>query len=620
MNRKAFHSLFARFKNLAIVLSNDMKLRNKLIATFSVFIVFPLLFLGIASYFIFRQNMLEAEEKSFMQSMVQMNNTIDYFYEIYMNKSHMIFNNRELQEVLTSNNHNVEDQVQAQFKLNNIFSQLLNDIKYPYMKNSYYFGGTLKLAVYPYNTSLYFNDDSVIPFDKVKDEAWCREMFESGKLFSWQSNVKDNYGSSYIVMNRRLLDFNTSKDIGIIRLHIPKERLKNIFANNTGNALAGILYVDQNNNDIYAEGEIANDSELVRQIKLMHLTQGINYLRIRNCEYMVGYFSSNITGWHLIYIAPVSSITVKTRSITLMTIIIMIASIIMCVFIASIISFLITKRIAILVAKTNRISGDNLVIDTSLSGNDEIGQLDRNFNAMISRIKMLIENDYKLKLVINKTKLELLQEQINPHMLYNSLSFIGQAARNSDNEKVLDLANNLISFYCSFLNKGKLICSLAAEIEMTKRYIVIMNFVYDSNIEAIYEIDDEILDLYSIKLFLQPLVENAVIHGIKPKGRGVIIVTGKKCGDTVELVVSDDGAGMEKFIVDGLNSILDRKSNNKGYGLKNVIKRINLFFGDQFGISINSTPEVGTSVKVVIPALNEKEIVECLESKYLMDD
>lgn len=620
MSSRLLLNFLVKVKNQINHINNNMKLKSKLVVGFSFFIFFPLLLLGVTSYYISYKNMHDAEEKSFSQNMTQLNNTIDYFYEIYVNKSQVIFNNIDLQQVLMKNNNDIVDQLETQKRLDNIISQMINDIRYPYMRSSYYFGGTLKLKVYTINETIYFDNDSVFPFNSIKDEDWCRKLFSDKKLVSWQSNVKEADGKQYIVMNRRLLDFDTAKDIGVIRLFIPRERLINIIHNNTNSNPVSILYMDESNNDIYSEGNMAEDPAFVLDIKAIKLNQGINYKKIRNKEYLVGNYNSNITDWRLVCITPINAITAKIGYISIMTMITIIVSMIMCVLIASFISLKVTKRIDILVKKTNRIKGDNLTIDTIIAGNDEIGQLDQNFNGMIERIKSLIENDYKSKLIVNKTRLELLQGQINPHMLYNSLAVIGQIEKKGGEENVLKLVNNLIGFYRGVLNTGKLVCSLSAEIEITRKYISIMNFVYNSDIDAVYEIDDHILNYYSIKLFLQPIVENAVVHGIKPKGTGIILVTGRKIGDVIEFVVSDDGVGMDKSMVDGLNSVLDRKWNGKGYGIINVIKRVNLFFGDKFGVHIDSTPGIGTTVKVVIPAFSEKEIVSDLESKYLLED
>lgn len=606
------------FKNLFSKVYYDFKLRNKLILAYSVFIIFPILILGLSSYYFLQKYMIEAEKNSIIQSMNQLNNTIDYFCETYISKSQMFFNNIELQNAIKSNVNNVADVVESQKKITGILNQLNSDFRYPEMKNSFYFGGNISIELYIMNDTLSSYGGTTLPFNDIKNEEWCKGLYKSNKLFSWQSGNEIN-GSSYISLNRRLLDFDTTKDIGVLRINIPVVRIKNIIQRNMHANAYSYLYLDNNFNSIFTLGdEAGTDSGIIEKIKTIKPDDIVNGIVINNKKLIVGCIDSDLTGWRLIYLTPLDPITSKTKTITIITIITIIISIVMCIFIATLISSFMTKRIDILVKKTNQIKEGNIAVNLVLRGNDEIGQLDKNFNSMIERINALIENDYKSKIFTNKTKLELLQEQINPHLLYNTLSMIGSIARKSDQTEVLDVANNLINFYKSILNKGKIISSLRSEIEMVKRYIDIMRFVYNLDIEVSIDIDEEILNYYSIKLFLQPIVENAIVHGIKPNKSGILFISGKENDNYLEFTVLDDGVGMEEDVKKYLNSVLNNNEEDKGYGLSNVIKRINLFFGDEYGVEIKSNYGEGTSITVKIPKFTEGKIKKIFENKYLL--
>lgn len=189
----------------------------------------------------------------------------------------------------------------------------------------------------------------------------------------------------------------------------------------------------------------------------------------------------------------------------------------LCIFIAYIISNIFNKRIKTLVKKANMIGEHNLNTGISLEGNDELGQLDKHFDNMVKRLNDLIEEEYKSEIMINKVKLELLQEQINPHLLYNTLAMVSYTAKKEGKMEIVDIAENLSNFYKGILSRGKTISSFKEELDMVKRYIDLMRYVYNIEIDTIFEVEEEIYEFYTLKLLLQPIVENAVVHGIKPK-------------------------------------------------------------------------------------------------------
>lgn len=529
----------------------------------------------------------------------------------------MIFSNAELQSTLIKKNKNVVDVVEAHKSISKIIRQMTDDVKYPLMKNSYYLGGTLKVVIYTNNETLVSDGQEVMDFNDIKDEGWCKELYNSNKLFSWESNVTDSKNIPYITMNRRLIDFRTSKDIGVLRVFIPVERFKNVILNNAQNNEYMLFYLDNNLRDIVQTGS-GNYAYKINtdDIRKLNPDRPIDEVKIGKSSFIIGYHYSDITGWKLVYVIPTNVTTGKVKLISFITIIVAMLAILICILIASVISEFMTKRITVLVNKTNSIKNNNIKIHTIISGNDEIGQLDKNFNSMIHRIDNLIENEYKWKLSVNKIYVELLQEQINPHMLYNSLSMISMLARKSNNTEILETSNNLINFYKSVLNRGQIASNVKAEIDMVIRYIDIMKLVYNLEIETILEIDESIMDLYSIKLFLQPIVENSIIHGIKPVKAGIILIRGEIKGDCLQFSVFDNGIGIEKNELERLHTAIRNGNTNMGYGISNVAKRIHLFFGEKYGIDVKETPGGGTTVIINVPALTKDEISKMIDLSF----
>jgi sensor histidine kinase YesM len=184
-------------------------------------------------------------------------------------------------------------------------------------------------------------------------------------------------------------------------------------------------------------------------------------------------------------------------------------------------------------------------------------------------------------------------------------------------KEVLNVTNSLIAFYKGILSRGKIITSIREEMAMVTNYIEIMRTVYQLDIDCIVEIDDCVYDCYTIKLLLQPVVENAILHGLRQKGGGQIFISGMTTEHGLEFIVTDDGVGMPAEIKNFLNSVLDVEQLEKSYGLANVIKRVDLFWGREYGVWVESAQDAGTTVILRIPGLSEAEISQRLESKYL---
>lgn len=596
-------------RRLQRFLHENIRLKYKLIISYSILILLPTLFIGIVSQYISQNYMVEAEKESLRQSMEQLNNTINFFLETYMNKSEMIFANQPLQKLLTAPNKDIVDVINHQNQINQIMNGLISDVRYPYMQKAYYFGGTLKAELYVQNDSLTSFGGEVRPFSSVKDELWSRSLFESNKMFTWQSNVRDAQGTHYLVMNRRLVDFQTSKNIGILRLFIPAERVGNIIRNNISNRAISFSYLDENNTEILSIGDsFQSDPDYLDTIQALGLHEGINDIRLHGNQMIVGYVNSPLTQWKLVYLVPLGDVTVKTRTITSITIGTMIVSLLLCILLATRLSGFITRRIDILVDKTNQIGEDSLIIRQVLTGNDEISQLDKNFNRMVERINKLIQNEYASKLQVNKAKLELYQEQINPHLLYNTLSTISLLARKRDQADIARITGHLSQFYRSALSQGSMIASLRQEIDMVHNYMEIMEFVYGLEIEQVIEVDETILDCFIIKLLLQPIVENSILHGLRPKGGGTITLIGQSVPEGIRLEISDDGIGMAEEQVTAFLSLPNGTQPKKGYGLSNVLRRLYLFFGDTVQVQVDSLRDAGTTIVLVIPRLTEAEI------------
>ncbi len=245
---------------------------------------------------------------------------------------------------------------------------------------------------------------------------------------------------------------------------------------------------------------------------------------------------------------------------------------------------------------------------------DEITELGMSFNIMTGRIRELLESKMKEQDNLKKAELRALQAQINPHFLYNTLDTIIWMAEAQKTEQVIEIVSALSSFFRLSLSKGKDWITIGEEIERTRSYLTIQKMRYRDIMDFKIEANEQVLNNTILKLILQPLVENALYHGIKNKrGGGLIVVRAKPKNDNeIILEVEDDGIGLTPERLAQLQAELADDSGDmkleSGFAIGNVNKRIRLYYGRQYGLSIRSGYNTGTCATLVIPAIRDESV------------
>ena len=262
----------------------------------------------------------------------------------------------------------------------------------------------------------------------------------------------------------------------------------------------------------------------------------------------------------------------------------------------------ITGPIQALTEKAERFGADNfssLPVETNIA---ELKTLDRNFDKMAGRITSLMEKQRQDQQSLHRAELELLQAQINPHFLYNTLDSIAILADSQREEDVVNMVTSLSTFFRNSLSGGEDIITLRVELIQAKSYLEIQQIRYSDILTYSISVPEEIQDVTVPKLILQPLIENALYHGIKNRrGRGAIEIMGEKRGEDIFLRVRDNGAGMTEEQLKRLQSGI-YEEHHSGLGLKNVHQRIRLYCGEPYGLTFESKQGLGTTVTVLLPS------------------
>ena len=274
------------------------------------------------------------------------------------------------------------------------------------------------------------------------------------------------------------------------------------------------------------------------------------------------------------------------------------------VFLSYYIPLSITRPIRKLSEVTDQVAKGDLSVRSDVRTGAEVTMLNDSLNTMIDKINELLEQVKKEQVSLRKAEFELLQSQINPHFLYNTLDTIVWLAESGEQKKVVRMVGSLSDFFRASLNQGKDIVSIREELMHVRSYLEIQQVRYQDIMQYEINIPEELNPYLIPKITIQPLVENALYHGIKNKrGLGKIIITGVKEKDYFRLIIEDNGIGINKDrLIQIRSEINNNKMDGKGiYGLYNVNERIRLNFGEEYGVSIESNYGEGTTVSIKLP-------------------
>jgi two-component system sensor histidine kinase YesM len=323
--------------------------------------------------------------------------------------------------------------------------------------------------------------------------------------------------------------------------------------------------------------------------------------RIDGRDVLITFFQSD--QHNMIYLGqvPYKELMYKVDSARNLTLFLTLIAILISLLFFHILSTRISNPIRTLTGFMKQVEKGDFNVTVDSEREDEIGQLSRSFNQMVNRIKELIEEVYLTKIKKKEAELDALQSQINPHFLYNTLDIAYWSSRMEDAPITEEIISNLSNFFKLGLNKGKEITTIGKEVEHLNSYLYIQLLRYDEKPEIIVKVDEKLYNYKLIKLILQPLVENALLHGISDMDAGGRIeVLGTDEGDDIIFEVRDNGKGIESS---RLATIFDEDSKHEGYGVKNVQDRIKIYYGESYGLTIQSEIQLGTTVKIRIPKL-----------------
>ncbi|WP_261305630.1 cache domain-containing sensor histidine kinase [Paenibacillus andongensis] len=582
----------------------NAKLRHKIMVTYLLLIMIPLGFYQFIASDKMSAIIINHVTYSAKQGFDQTYSFLSYRVQRIAETTNILVSNTTISDILmdTSITQNINRELQDYSNLKQLLRSMQDSLDIS------------RVILYVPKAFIFANEsENFLPLDQTVDSPCFARLNELHAKYLWCSppelGSQATHDNSSLYVVRSILDPNNySVPIGQLRVDVQAETLRSMLKKANVVKKSATFLVDQNHQIVLASEPITLTDldftlpDIASDAVTMNWQSNNNY-------YLYRQLPSN---WGMVTVIPLDEVVQQSHELRndLLVILLIVSGI--AYLLAYLFSFSVTRRISQLTSRLRDVQKGNLIALAQTQGKDEIGELIQTYNYMIEQISSMNKEHYRLGQEVKNAELKALQSQINPHFLYNTLDLINWMADSGLNTDIKKVVKALARFYKVSLSSGKDIISLREELKHVSFYVQIQNIRFENKIDFQIHVPEELLDCAIPKITLQPIVENAILHGIlgRTHREGTITISGARVNDNIHLIVKDDGVGMRATQVEDIMTGTSRsKISGSGYGVKNVIERIRHYFGEPANLTYRSVPGEGTEVEITIPATSGSEIL-----------
>jgi len=547
-----------------------VKLKHKYLLLSVLFMAFPLL-----ASLLFTYNEIQKQYRgeiitSHLQLMNQLNRNIQYSVNELDNKLMSIYETSDVYDYLINLTDNNTISPERQQRMENLLKVLTLSMKG--FSNVYLY---LDAKQYLYRVD-YLNLGLLNSFT-YKDRIWLNEVEQGGGAMTIHTSSSEDVNEVFI--GRAISDVIQKKKVGVLGLGLNKKFFVDLFGEDYANDY--IQVNDSRGNVIYETRKLDLPKDLVYVIKS----------------------EKNKYGWFVVKYIPQSIVKMTAWNSIKFTIYLGVGVLIVGIGLWLLFARRFYRPIVSLAQTMKNVGNGNFKLDIADPINDrqdEIGFLSRQFHAMVTKLEAMIQNEYELKLRESYSRVKALQAQINPHFLYNTLTSMYSEALDAGATSICSMIKSLSSIFRYTIESGHDLVPLSREIEHVRHYLQIQKYRFEEKLSFHIAIDESLMDVPCVKLSLQPIVENAILHGITKKGRGALTITAKKEEGQIMIMITDTGCGILPERLTALQLGLNANASEDNHiGLSNVQQRVMHFFKDSTGIQLQSQFGEGTEVSVI---------------------
>ena len=586
--------MFFKFKRF-----RDFSIRTKLIIGFLAILLPLVLILSIVFYSYSAKIVLKQSLEQTREIVEQFSISLDNYMGLMRNKMEILADSPTIQEEL--NTHQDKEDIK-------------NDSFYSRNKRI----RRIMLQIY---SSVTMNDVEIYGINETNHylSLWSKKyeipdkdiLFENANLSKGRSVLVNNINDAdTIQMIKMVKDLQTYKPIGYIRFGLKRNYIEKMAKNINFGSDGSVVIFDENLNKISG---IAHDSVLSKLLKEKPSIGNFSYSEGKN-EYTAVHIHSDSTGWTTVGVIPLRYINKDLAGIRYLTVIIIVLTIIIGVTVSVIIAQSLILPLENTVNALEKFSRGDFAVRLKENRCDEIGKLNRIFNKAIKEINELMQKVTQSEILNKEMEFKTLQSQMNPHFLYNTLDTINWLAFKEKQTEICNLVAAISSLIRASISNKKSIITIEQELDYVKNYIYIQHIRYKDRFDIIYDIDESLLKQAVPKLIIQPIVENAIIHGIEnSKNKNLLYISVKRENECIVIIVKDTGIGMtdekvSELLKEPLNAEGDEQKAHTNLGLYAVHKRIQLMYGDLYGLTVQSQAGEGTTVTLHIPFTKKQEM------------
>lgn len=458
------------------------------------------------------------------------------------------------------------------------------------------------IAFYDLNGELIVSDSKSKAIQNVYGRDFFIKALEEPLInnFSKLNKSETEEGAFYITISKAI-DFNKGNDTGVVCINFDFTKIVKSLANIDLGDKGHIVIFDKNYELIYTSyiDVLGEDLKALKNIVL-----GNSAMTISGIDYNIFISTITNTTWKVGVFSNRQEIVNSVRTFIVSIFSVAVFLTLIYVLFTAYISKRISNPLRSLKRQMTKVESLNYEVNSyrRTYGSIEVEELDESFRQMMIRIKDLAEKLIEEQENQRKSELKALQNQINPHFLYNTLDSIIYMIDQGKNETAERMITALSKFFRISISRGKNIISFKDEFEHARNYLLIQKLRFEDKFEYSFDIDPRLNEMWTIKLILQPIIENAIAHGLKEcQGVGKIEIKGSIDGKLIHLQVIDNGYGILDSKIQEIYASFKDKNIHNGVGLKNVYERLKIYYGDLADIKITSTLDVGTTVHLYIP-------------------
>lgn len=584
------------------------RIRTVLLFSYFVIILLSIVMVGSVSFYLSSSAVKDRVESANLQLVRQIGTHLD---NDFRNKRNLLLAPYYETEYIDGINAYPEMDARNQF----LFRQKLENL---YLKsfNATPISGFIRFQIYYRTGELLAASGDYKPWNpvQVRNADWfLRTVAEDGGVYFHGSSQGDGttdteataYASSILIR-----DFSSPERYIVVRVEYGDELFQTMGRSDELSAASRTLVLDTSDRLVYdsqsGEGPAMENAMLGR----VRSGEGKFWMSGEGDEQFVSYRVSEATGWKIVLLTPRSEILGPISQIKTAVVVTALIAFAMTFVISVLFGRRITQPILTLFKSVNRIKRGDFSERVEIRRSDEIGMIAANFNAMQDELQHLIENTYVNQIKLREVELAMLYSQINPHFLYNTLDIIRAMADYHRASEIGEIAQALADMFRYNTRNRDEVVTLQEELDQIEAYMKIQRIRFDDKIGYEPEVDEALYSYPVLKMTLQPIVENAVFHGLERKrGKGMIRIAASREGDCFVLAVIDDGVGMSERHLGELQAKLRRSlhsdaspdESGRGIGVRNVYARYAIRYGEAFDFEIESRKGVGTRVTLSLP-------------------